>query len=530
MAPKSRGVSLSDFYHPHPPQKMFMECGATYKMFGGAKGPGKSFALMWEAVACCLRVPGCNVLVLRRTYPELRKGLIRHFELYVPPQLYGGVRNWNKSENVVTFPNGSKLFFGCAQHEKDILAFNGHEYYAIFIDESTEFTFFQFQFLAAQNRCPIKKDRFGNDVKPFMAMGTNPIGVGHDWHKALFIGEKQPDGMYRRDLATVRKILPEVDKFDPKDYAFVPALLSDNPIYANDEAYIAKLEKLPEQLKEAYLRGNWETFAGRYFRFDPNEVVIDKHLCARLIEAQPWHKRWIGIDWGYNDFCAVYWFTTVTLKDEEGNGRDVTVVYRELVVQGVGEADLGEQIAEMSREKIDAVYMSPDAWHKKGSANTVAEQVGDVLVDCGVPYPSPADDDRVGGARLMDEMLGRRLKTGDGEFEFVPMPDLMISEECEKLLHALPRLMKDDKNPNDVQKLKREGDPADDCYDACRYGLKSKLAGGDVPYSVLRQRILDSQPDNQSRYLTDISLKMTNKRGGGLRFGRPRGFRAGGAQ
>lgn len=193
-------VKLSDYYKPYPAQQRFHESGAVYRLFGGAKGPGKSFALLWEAIATCRRIPGCNVLCIRRTFPNLEKGLIRHFELYVNSEIYGGLRNYNKSKHVVTFPNGSKLFFGCAQHEKDILAYNGNEFAAIFIDESTEFTYFQFQFLIAQLRCPQDPN-----FTPFMALGTNPTGVGHDWHKALFIGELQPDGSYKRTLATVKK-------------------------------------------------------------------------------------------------------------------------------------------------------------------------------------------------------------------------------------------------------------------------------------------------------------------------------------
>jgi len=446
---------------------------------------------------------------------------MRLFELSVPPQIYGGLRNYNKSENVVSFPNGSKLFFYVAQYEKDILQLNGHEYYAIFIDESTEFTFFMFQFLAAQNRCPVKFDIHGEPVHCFMALGSNPIGVGHDWHKALFIGEKQPDGTYLRNLKTVQKILPEVDEFDPADYAYVPALISDNPTYANDTAYLKKLEKLPEALQDAYLRGSWETNVGRYFcRHDPAEVVMDRHLVNRLIASQPWHQKWIGIDWGYNDFCATFWFTTVTIKNEEGTERDVTVVYREYITQGEGEEDLANNLVRLTAgEKIEAIYLSPDAWDKVGSANTVAEQLGDVFNDNNLPYPSKADDDRVGGARLIDEMLSRKIKLFDGER---PMPDLFFGDDLTQLIYAIPRLMRDPKNQNDVMKVKREGDATDDIYDGVRYGLKSKLAAGDVPYAVLRQQILDAQPTNQARYFTDLSLKRMRKGTVGIRLGRPR--------
>lgn len=540
-----KAKKLSDYYTPYPAQRRFHESCAVYRLFGGSKGPGKSFALLWEAIATCKRIPGCNVLIIRRTYPELKKGLIRHFELYVKPEVYGGLRNYNKSENVVTFPNGSKMFFGCAQHEKDILAFNGHEYAAIFIDESTEFTYFQYQFLCAQLRCPIKRDIHGEDVVPFMGLGTNPVGIGHEWHKALFIGELLSDGTYKRNLATVKRALPgeDIDSYDPAEYEYIPAVLDDNLTYAKGtklgDDYRKKLDKLPDFLKDAYIKGSWETNTGKYFeRYDESEIKMDRHIALRLIRHQMWHQKWISIDWGYNDFSVVCWFSTVTILDEEGNERDVTILYRMYVDFQVGEKDLGDKIVELSTyfdekgqeqvERFESVYLSPDAFAKKGAQNTIAEQIGDALVEGGLPYPVEADDDRVGGARLMDELMSRKQKVDDDPKNDIPVPEFMISDDCEQALFAVPRLVRNPKNPNDVLKVKRDGDPTDDIYDAIRYGLKSKLAAGTVPLAVQKQRLMNACQTNQERYMLDLSMKHNRRRGnGGIKFMRSRFTRTG---
>jgi phage terminase large subunit len=540
MALKKPAKKLSDYYKPYPAQQLFHESDAVYRLFGGAKGPGKSFALLWEAIATCRRIPGCNVLVIRRTYPELKKGLIRHFELYVKSEIYGGLRNYNKSEHVVAFPNGSKMFFGCAQHEKDILAYNGHEYAAIFIDESTEFTFFQFQFLIAQLRCPQDPT-----FTPFMALGTNPIGVGHEWHKALFIGELQPDGTYKRNLTTVKKALPgeDISEYDPAEYEYIPATLDDNLTFAvgtklGDE-YRKKLDKLPEFLKDAYIKGSWETATGRYFeKFDAAEIRMDKFVCERLVRHQQWHQKWISIDWGYNDFAVACWFSTVTILDEEGNERDVTVLYRILVEYQMGEQALGDKIAEMSTyidaegneqiEKIESVYLDPECFHKKGAQNTISELIGDALVAGNLPYPQEADNDRKGGARLMDELMSRKQKIDEIPDHDIPVPEFMISDDCEQALYTIPRLMRNPKDPNDVLKVKKEGDPTDDIYDAIRYGLKSKLAAGTVPFAVKKQRLMDACATNQERHWLDLNLRMNKRRsGGGIRFTKARFTRTG---
>jgi len=519
--PKS--VKITDVYRPHAQQIKFHECPATFRLYGGAKGGGKSVALLWEAIGWCLRIPGVNVLLLRRTYPELKKGLMRHLELLVPPDMYGGQKNWNKADGFVAFPNGSKLYFGSAQHEKDVMAYNGHEYVFIGIDEATEWPYGMFEYLTFQNRCPIKVDSNGDTVIPCMALATNPGGIGHEWIKALFIGEKDESGKYVRTLAGVHKKIPELKgvEVDLSNYAFIPAKIFDNPAYATDKRYLQKLETANAIWKEKYLFGSWETFEGAYFdKFDPAICVMDKYLVRRLVHGQPWHPKWLGIDWGFRHWATAYWFSNVTITDEEGKPHDKTIVYDELVVQGTGSRELAQLIAkkcrwtdENGREQvtnIQAVYLSPDAFASRDAENTVAEKLDEALSPFKLPRSTPADDDRVGGARLIDEMFSRR-----------PEPDLLVSEECEELIDAIPNLQVDEKNPEDVAKTKLR---SDDIYDGFRYGLKSMLASGKTPFAVERDRIMSMCHTNQEKFWTDIALKQKRKAAAGIRFFRPRGF------
>jgi phage terminase large subunit len=519
-------VRISDVYKPSARQKLFHACTALFRLYGGAKGGGKSVALLWEAIDWCLKVPGCNVLLLRRTYPELKQGLIDHFEKYVPAPIYGGRKNYNQSSAFVRFPNGSKLKFGACQHEKDVMAYNGHEYVFIGIDEATECTYEIFEYLTFQNRCPVKIDVNGNPVVPCMALASNPGGPGHEWVKALFIGEKNDDGDYVRSLDNIKKKIPALKDLSEgtlnlDDYAFIPAKIFDNPVYATDKTYLEKKLGTGNAVwKEKYLYGSWETFEGAYFEnFDKNRNIMDKYLVSRLIHSQPWHPRWIGVDWGFNHWTAVYWFGSATITDEEGKERDITIVYKELVVQGIGAKDLARLIAEATRWKdendrenltnIQTIYLSPDAFAKRDSENTIAERLGESLAAHKMPYPSAADDDRVGGARLIDEMFARR-----------PAPDLYISAECEELIDTLPTLQVDAKDAEDVQKTTKR---SDDIYDAFRYGLKSMLSSGRTPWGVERERLLTACKSNQERFFTDLSLRQRKKAAMvGIRFQKPR--------
>ena len=63
-------------YEPFPKQKEFHASPAKYRLFGGAAGPGKSKALLMEAVLQAHEHAGVNTLLLRRTFSELELSLI----------------------------------------------------------------------------------------------------------------------------------------------------------------------------------------------------------------------------------------------------------------------------------------------------------------------------------------------------------------------------------------------------------------------------------------------------------------------
>ena len=75
-------------YRPFERQKEFRASTAKYRLFGGAAGPGKTTALLWEAIRKANEVPGCDTLLLRRTYPELESSLLAQFRRDVPRTTY----------------------------------------------------------------------------------------------------------------------------------------------------------------------------------------------------------------------------------------------------------------------------------------------------------------------------------------------------------------------------------------------------------------------------------------------------------
>ncbi len=441
-------------------QGEFHKSGAKYRLFGGAAGPGKTTALLWEAVDQARKVPGSDSLLLRRTYLELESSLLARFRRDVPRSMY---KRYNESKHIVTWLNGSTTRFGYCRNESDVYQYQGAEFLFIGLDELTHFTLKQWQFLTSRNRCPVPGSR------PCMAGASNPGNIGHAWVKALWVDQVPPPGFERPEL------------YDPRQYRFIRARLDDNPIYANDAAYRQTLEALPEHLRRAFLEGDWNVFAGQYFDvFD-----VGRHTARpEEFRLEPWWPRWISIDWGFQHPSAVYWHcavpqpvTRAAAQDPEAffqspvtSHQSRIVTYREFVQNGLSPRMLAQAIAERSgRERISEVFLSPDAFAHRTAEASIAEQVGEVLVANGLPRPAAADDDRIGGWQLMYQLLESDA--------------WVVTENCARLIECLPLLVRDDHRIEDIRKT-----DGDDPADAARYGLVSggRLAGVGAPFGSPR--------------------------------------------
>jgi phage terminase large subunit len=445
------------YYEAFPHQLQFHHGPARYRLFGGAAGPGKTMALLYEAIRQAHNVYGSDSLLLRRTYLELESSLLAYFRRDVPRSLY---RSYNESKHIVTWHTGSTTRFGYCGNENDVYQYQGAEFLFIGLDELTHFTLKQWQFLTSRNRCPIP----GSFA--CMAGASNPGNIGHAWVKALWVDHAPPAGFDRPEL------------YDPRDYDFIRAKLADNPIYANDAEYRRTLEALPEHLRRAFLEGDWNVFAGQYF----DVFEFGRHTVrAEELRLEPWWPRWISIDWGFQHPSAVYWHCAVpqavtrdsrplTREDlphgsshgsqDTGQGSRI-VTYREFVQSGLSPRMLAQAIAERSgRERISDVFLSPDAFAHRTSEASIAEQLGEVLTTCGLPRPAPADDDRIGGWQLMYQLLESDA--------------WLITDNCAQLIDCIPQLVRDNSRVEDIRKV-----DSDDPADAARYGLVSggRLAG-----------------------------------------------------
>lgn len=415
---------------PNPRQAEFFRSQARHTAYGGARGGGKSWAMRRKLVLLALARPGLNMLLLRRTLPELR-------ENHLVPLLseIGGVVNYNGTERVFRFPTGSRLRLGYCDKEKDVYQYQGQEYDVIGLEEATHFTEEQMRFLTTCNRT-VKAG-----FQPRMYYTCNPGGPGHGWVKRLFIDRQYQPGE------------------TPEDYAFVPARIWDNPVLLRaDPGYVKQLQALPEELRRAYLDGDWDVLAGQFFR----EFCRSRHVCEPF-PLPDWWRRFRSIDWGYNDPCAVLWHGV------DGEGRVFT--YRELYVRQTRAEDVAAKVLALSAgEDIAYTVASPDMWQKRGAllkseGGFVGESIAELFALAGVPL-TPADNSRVAG---WQRVRGFLADAPDGRPRWQCFPC------CENLIRTLPLLVFDRQNREDA------GDGEDHAPESLRYGLMSRPAPGQLP-------------------------------------------------
>ena len=184
-------------------QKRFIDATESEVLFGGAAGGGKSYGQIVDAMLFALRYPSSRQLILRRTFPELEKSLIRTSLALFPREIY----TFNSSSHTGKFKNGSIIDFGYCATENDVYQYQSAEYDVIRFDELTHFTEAQYVYL-------ISRVRGANSYPKQIKSSTNPGGVGHGWVRERFVDAGN-------------RGVPFIGN-DGMSRIFIPAMLDDN--------------------------------------------------------------------------------------------------------------------------------------------------------------------------------------------------------------------------------------------------------------------------------------------------------------
>lgn len=382
-------------------QMAFLSATETEVLFGGAAGGGKSFGQLVDAMVFALRYPGSRQLLLRRTYPELERSLIRTARGLYPTSLF----TYRAADHSGVFRGGSLLDFGYCATDGDVYQYQSAEYDVVRFDELTHFTEFQYLYL-------ISRIRGANGFPKQIKSSTNPGGVGHSWVKRRFI-DPAPHGT---------SFVGE----DGSSRIFLPAKIEDNRfLLEKDPDYRRRLEVLPSEERRALLHGEWNLFAGQFF----SEFSYDAHTCDPFPIPPSW-RRYRTLDYGL-DRLAVLW---VALAPD-----GQIFVYRELCESDLIISRAAERIKEMSPEgeSIYATLAPPDLF---GRVQESGRSRAALFAEAGIPFVRSSND-RLAGWMAVKELL---RPTASGA------PRLRIFRTCRELCRCLPMLLSDPLRPGDV--------------------------------------------------------------------------------
>lgn len=391
----------------YPKQEEFCKSRAKYTCYGGARGGGKSFVARVKAILLALFYPGIQILLLRRSYGELLENHVIPLQKELKSKQKDKIASWTGQEKVFSFPNGSRIKLGYCDTESDVLQYQGQAYEAIFLEEATHFTEFQFNCLKESNRL---SGQCKKEIKPRMYLTCNPGGVGHAWVKRLFIDKDYREGE------------------EPNDYKFIPALVYENKyIMENDPDYVKALESLPEDRKKAMLYGDWDVFEGQFFTEFKREV----HVIEPFKIPNDWYI-YFTMDYGL-DKLAGYWIAV----DYNNNA----YVFREVYESNLLVSQARDKIKEMSIEPVYMHLAPPDLWNRhketgKSTADIFAE--GEITL-----YKT--NNDRIQGWLQMKEWL-KIYKDEQG----YNTAKLKIFNTCKNLIRCLPQIQHDEKKVGDV--------------------------------------------------------------------------------
>src|SRR6185312_2135553 len=157
-------------WDPTPKQAEFLAAPEDEVLYGGAAGGGKSDALLVDAMGLqqgALTNPHYRALLLRQTFPQLRKLLDRSHQIY--PRVAPGVQFYDRPWTEWRFPAGARIILGACDRDIDVHNYQGHEFQWIGIDELGHYaTPYVWEYLSSRLRTADK------GLKLYMRATCNP--------------------------------------------------------------------------------------------------------------------------------------------------------------------------------------------------------------------------------------------------------------------------------------------------------------------------------------------------------------------
>jgi len=427
-------------YQPHRgPQTWFHQAGAQVVCFGGARGGGKSMALLMESTRRAHH-PEYKALISRRTYPQLAE-LIGRAHRYLPKLGF----TWKGDGKMYVHANGGYIKFMSFQHEKDVENVVGHEYHWLGIDQVEQFSEYMVQVLESSVRSSVP------DLRTYIRYTSNPGSIGHLWVKERFVDACRPipagDPIHMKQYnITWQPVKPGPIYADKsgRTHQFIPSRVFDNPsLFVNDPQYVRSLQALPEKLRMAHLFGDYDVFEGQFFSnwnhdahvIEPFEIPIGWQLYGGYDYGRTAPACYLlaAVDWDDNVYIIREFYQAD--KSIEEQAAAIRAIEAPFIARGFNEPSRVADPsiwAKIPKDLINPTYPTDDTIEMmfRDKRNRI--------------HFTKANNNRKSGWSAMREML---------EFENRPGKTSRVrvfGKYCTNLVRTLPAMVVSSTDPEDI--------------------------------------------------------------------------------
>jgi len=465
--------------------------------YGGARGGAKSHAIRGLAVAFGYKY-SIQSLVFRRYRDDLLKN-----HVYPLLRAYPGLKQYfNKSELVLYSKKGNPLIkFDYAERDEDIeKVAQGTEYQIIFVDEATQSTEYMIKYLSTANRD--SESRFPSRSK--MVLTMNPGGQGHAFIKRVFIDKMYQGNELASDYCfiqahvwdnvmwSLRALKEQGISVDEYYYKWSEDQRKDFTIKYSD--YAKNLSGLPEDLKLAYLYGDWNVFGGMFFKhLNLNKQVIEPFII-------PFDWELIGsIDPGFSSPCSF----GLTAKDFSGNYYRIYTYYE----AGKSPVEHAANIADLLNSPASDIYRltngrsakgirivsGTDAFAKKDRFAIISNEktFSDVFNSYGL-YLEPATTDRIQGWWNWKGLIPNRY--------------FVFDKYNRPLINEMTAVVSEPKYPEDIKGRGNDAEISDHALDEQRYGLMAIREPERIEVDPRPEWLINFENERKSGEISIMSL------------------------
>ena len=455
---------------PQPgPQTDFVDSGALEVIYGGARGGGKTDALLGDFARHAAKwSDAAQGLLVARMRVALEPTVARAREVFGPQ----GAR-WIRSRSAFEWPSGACLSFGHLNNDAAAENYQGHSYTRVYVEELNQFP------------SPVPVDmlmatlRSAEGAPCGFRATCHPGGPGHVWVKRRYI-----DPGLSNPLVRLFKCPLDGSRFRG-ERQFIPARLESNPaLLARDPGYVARLKRSGDATRvAAALTGDWNVVQHPFF---------EGWSARNILAPFPIPKSWTRIRTlacGVDQPFSVGWWAVAPAPFRVGDLRvraGALVRYREWYGADprTGERldltpeDIAEAILARQKDEPFPIGIADPALFCEEDGESIAAEMSRLGVHFAPPDPSGAYPR--GGA--WDRMRARIAGDGDG-------PRLVVFDTCRDFIRTIPALRGDPM---------RAGEPAWDTALTIAEETRYACLAGRVRRAAARAKGSFAQPSRSS--------------------------------